>query len=515
MTLVDPCAAAAHGLSFAFAGSHQPALLEIDLELPRGSCTLVLGPSGSGKSTLLRALTGLIPSCSAGEMQGEVTLGGESTRMLSATALAGRTALLLQSPDEQLLASTVAAELAWGLQRQGRSPREISAAIEAGLSAANLLGCDDWPVARLSGGQKQRLLLAALLSLEPPLLALDEPLSQLDAPSAATVLGLLRQYKSRGGTLLISEHRAGPLLAVVDRVVVLDGGRIVHRASTSDGPALRMALASVGTPEETPLLVATTPASAPSATFRQPQSLLATRGLAFGFGPQVPLWRDVSFELRRGEAAALVGANGAGKSTLLHALAGLQRPTGGSIERNCPGDGQFSIALLPQNPDLALFCANVADELAFAPQHAGRSPDEVSALTHDLAEQSGLAAYLARAPQALSQGERLRLALSAALSQSPQLLLLDEPTTGQDPRNVARIAVWLRKLLDDGRLPGLLFVTHDPILVARLADRVLVLGEAGLKAEVSAAEFLQSPAHRAAAGWLPLDVGEGATERCT
>jgi len=514
-------AALVQRLTFTFVGRDQPSLIDVSCRLPQASWTLVTGRTGSGKSTFLRALAGLIPHHSTGVMRGSVRLFGQDTATARPAQLARQVGLVLQSPDEQLCATTVEAEVAFGLENLATPVAEIGPRIAECLERMGLAGFERRATRQLSGGQKQRLLLASILAMRPRMLLLDEPLSQLDPQAAAELLCELDGLRATGMAIVLAEHRLDDVLPLADRVLVFDGGRLAEDLDPRRVPELAEGFARHGleTPEITRLALrlgllpeesvpqwaarfvaeegSVAPIAAESVGSSTP--LLAVRDLTFRY-PESPttVWQDVSFVLAAGERVALVGANGSGKSTLLSLLAGLLSASSGNIEWD-PGPIRSSTkpppksGLLFQNPDLMLFCRTVREELAFG--NAGQQAIE------PLAAELSLTDLLDEPPLALSQGQRLRVAVAAVLAQAPRLLLLDEPTTAQDRRQLSVMMELLSRAAREQRgIEGLLFSTHDVSMVAQHADRVLVLGEGKLLADVSPVELLRNDALIAAAG---------------
>ena len=514
------------GLGFTYAGRDTPALNDVTFQLEPATWTVLAGGTGSGKSTLLRALAGLIPHHSQGAMQGHVRLFGRDTKTTAPSELAGTVGLVLQSPDDQLTSTHVAAEVAFGLENLGLEPAEIAERTAQALAEVGLSAAAESPTAQLSGGQKQRLLLASLVAMRPRLLLLDEPLSQLDPAAADDLLATLELLRAGGLTIMAVEHRLDEMLARADQVLVLHDGQLLGQAATGD-PAL-VALfdrASLRLPDVPRLLVAlgerpvsrideaitlvanrrvprvnhtARRESSPSNSRSVAAIVLAVQDVNYSYQRNAPpVLRNISFDLRAGQRMALVGPNGAGKSTLLAILAGLLHPSSGTIghvsdaHTSTSAAGWHStvaelprVALVLQNPDLMLFCNTVADEVAFALIERGLDRSTIDATVARLAEQIGLQHDACAAPLALSQGQRLRVAVAATLALDADVLLLDEPTMGQDPERIDRLFAALPTR------PAVLFSTHDLRAVAHHADRVLVLADNTLLADCTPAELL-------------------------
>lgn len=399
----------------------------LDLRVGPGERVLLAGASGSGKSTVLRLAAGLLQRHGWGTASGTVE--------------GGRVALVAQDPADQLVCGTVADEVAFGPECAGWEAGRVEGRIRAVLDAVGLAGMADRDPRALSTGEQQRLVVGAATAALAPTLLLDEPLAHLDPDGAAALLDRLRDLAEGGVAVLLAEHRLEVVRPWCTRMVVLGGGRIVY-----DGPPVEVA--ALADPEEV----------APVAVPGEP--VLAVRGLSHAWGGRRVL-DGVDLALRAGERVALLGANGAGKSTLLGRLSG-------RIGGRAAADGVLEV---PQDPDLTLFCATVRDELAYGPADRRMPADEVRRRVAEVTAALGLGALLDRSPHALSRGERLRVAVGAALTCRPAVLLLDEPTAGQDRPAVHAMLRALAAATDG----AVLFATHDRALARRHATRTLTL----------------------------------------
>lgn len=411
-----------------------------DLEVPPGERLLVTGRSGSGKSTLLRLAAGLLGRHGAGRILGQIRVDGIDPASLPPAERAARIAFVSQDPVDQLVAGTVADEVAFGPESAGWAPHRVEHRIGEVL---DWLGVDvdrDRDPRRMSGGQQQRLVVAAALAVGSSLLLLDEPLAQLDPEGAAALLERLDALASRGMSVVLVEHRLGPTLPWADRVLVLDGG-LTERRPELQAYAPRETKPPVG------------------------RAVATVRDLYWSYDGR-PVLKGIDLDVRAGERLALVGPNGAGKSTLLAALAGGFHGV----------EVRGRVVDVTQDPDLSLFCSSVAEELGFGPSEQGLDPAEVRERVCELAASFGLADLLDRPPQALSRGQRLRVAVAAALACEPDLLLLDEPTAGQDHEAVVAMTKALdQALAGSDRRPAVVFATHDRALARAWATRIVEL----------------------------------------
>ena len=411
------------------------ALRGVSLELEHGEVVALLGPSGGGKSTLLRALAGLVPHFHGGRFSGRVEVAGLDTRRVRPAELAGTVATLFQDPEDQVVFTRVAAEVAFGLENLGVPPDEIAPRAAEALDAVGAAHLAERRVAELSGGELQRVCLASVLALEPRLLLLDEPTSQLDPEGAAAAIELAR---TSGAAVLVAEQRPERVLEACDRVLFVEDGQIQKPER----------LRAAWFPRESHL-----PASEPAGV---PVCTLDAVSFAYG---AVPVVEGVSLRLGRGEIVALVGPNGSGKTTLAKLAAGLLDPDTGRVER------YGRACYLSQDPGRYLVRERADEEVALAV--GGDRARARRALAS-----VGLAGFEERHPRDLSSGERERLALAAVLVAEPDLLVLDEPTRGVDPERKDELTALLRAQAPDR---ATLLVTNDLVFASETADRCVAI----------------------------------------
>ena len=419
-------------LTFRYPEAELPALTDVSLELDDGEIVAVLGSSGSGKSTLLRALAGLVPHFHGGQFAGSVTVGGRDTRRARPAELAGEVASVFQDPEDQVVMTRVANEVAFGLENLGVEPPEIPGRVAQALAAVGAAHLAGRRTTELSGGELQRVSLASALATRPRLLLLDEPTSQLD-PAAAEAF--LRCLDGLGVTVLISEQRIARALSIADRVLFVEGGRLLLDAPVDEA---RSWLAS-----RRPSFLDT---SFVASKGNSPSDAVVTIDDAWFSYVQTKALEGASLEVLRGEVVALEGPNGSGKSTLAKLAAGLLEPDAGSVRRT--GRAGY----LSQDPGRYLACERVLDEVALA---VGGDGERARAAL----ERVGLAWAAERHPRDLSSGERERLGLAAVEVAEPELLILDEPTRGIDPERKAELGARLLAYAAAGR--AVLVATHD------------------------------------------------------
>lgn len=494
------------GVSFRYPGRPEMVLRGIDLRLARGEAVLLTGPTGCGKSTLLKTLNGIIPLESAGLMEGRVRLDGRDTRAGALSELAKEVGLVFQNPDDQLFCTTIHDEIAFGPQNLGLPAQEVERRVatcldQVGLASAAGQGYS----ARLSGGQKQRLAIAAQLAMEPRLLALDEPISQLDPAGAAEVMRVLKRLSGRGMTILLVEHRLAEALTLAARVLVMDQGRLILDCPARDLARHVQVLEALGletpdalrfapyrsTPWRATLRAAASPAPAAGGAPKakdSPPVVMRLEGVSFAYPKAAqPAIQGIDLAINAGQVLAVMGSNGSGKSTLLGIMAGLLRPSSGAVRIPGRPAGRRGlrprVGLLFQNPDFLLIEPTLRQQLA----PPGPASQAGSAAATDLAERMGLTDWLESPPWALSKGQRLRAALGSLLALTPELLLLDEPTTGQNQRHVRSL---LQEITRERTLRAVVLCSHDLDTVCRFASRVVVLHQGRLALDGPVAEVM-------------------------
>ena len=435
-----------HEAGYTYSGRSEPAVCRVSLTVEPGERWWWAGASGCGKSTLLRLAAGLTGRHGAGTLSGTVDLAGRDPAEIPPAERAGWVAYVAQEPADTFVAGTVADEVAFGPESLGWCSERIRRVVRESLERVGLAVDDTTDPRTLSGGQQQRLAIAAALAGGARLLLLDEPLARLDVEGAAALLAHLDALSRDGVAVVVAEHRTEPMAPFCSHALLLHEGQ----AQVFSGPPPAKALAAAGLsrqwPERTP--------PEPGPVVRE------LKQVDLAYGGSVVL-REVSFALRAGERVAVVGPNGVGKSTLLGALSG-----------RLMGERVSGVQEVRQDADLALFSETVRDELAYGPREARIAEAEVMERVSDVARRLRLDHKLDEAPQALSAGERLRLAVGSALTTRPQVLLLDEPTAGQDGEAVRGLLGAL-----DAAAPetAVVWATHDRALSERCADRVVEL----------------------------------------
>jgi energy-coupling factor transporter ATP-binding protein EcfA2 len=516
-------------LSYRYRGREEPALRNVDLEVEEGEFVVIMGASGAGKSTLCAALNGLIPHFLRGAMEGEVRVGGRSTREGRVGEFAREVGLVFQDFEAQLFSTNVELEVAFGPENFRVEREEILRRTKEALEQVRLRGFEDRQPATLSGGQKQRLAIASVLAIEPHILCLDEPTTDLDPIGKQEVLQISAELRERRDmTLIVVEHETEETLEA-DRIVILRDGRVV-----CDLPG-REVLRDVELLEENrimPLQVAwffrelglqkrelpLTPADGVNrfrnrgfrvhegryrellAADRERQSgygepLIEVEGLGFSYPNGVPALEDVDLTVRRGEFLAVVGQNGSGKTTLVKHFNGLLMPTRGSVRVGGKETREQGVRLLGrrigyvfQNPDHQIFSDTVADEVAFGPRLRDLEEGEIKERVEEALVAVGLEGYEEEDPFGLTKGERQRVAVASILAGRPEVLILDEPTTGLDYAEQRSMMDLVRRLNEAGST--IIVVTHTMWVVAEYAHRAVVMRDGRVALSGSVREVL-------------------------
>lgn len=483
-------------LSYRYQSREQKTLKNINLSLAAGEMLLLAGRSGCGKSTLIKAISGLLGSEERGELEGKLYLAGEDVTTWPPEKIGQLVGTVYQSPDDQLFAMTVADEVGFALENQGEEEAVIRQKVSETLAMVGLAGFESYSIHKLSGGQRQRLALASILITRPRLLILDEPVSQMNPQGVQSFMQLLVKLNREAGiAILMVEHRVNELYQYFNRLAVMQAGQIIYDGTLTaawkeltgredlglrEPQAVKLCraleLSEITTQPEKIISMIQAECSIDKAVkpicakAKQEQAILKVANVTFSYpGSKQPTLKNVSFELAAGEITALMGFNGAGKSTLMNLIGGLAHLLHGSITLAGKDIGQClgSVGYLRQEPDLMLLADTVREELCWK----NHTITEEGVTT--LLEQLNLTEYADDFPLALSKGQRLRVVLGAMLAKAPRLLLLDEPTTGQDERSLGEIRKLLLAYKNKG---GSVFIcTHDLELAAQVTDRVLVL----------------------------------------
>jgi len=510
-------------VTYTYEGEADPVLRNVSLKVSSGEFVLVLGPSGCGKSTLLHLLNGSVPHILNGTLAGTAVICGKVVADTKVADFATDVGMVFQDPDAQIINTRVRDEVCFGLENLCRRVDEILACQKEALDCVGLPGFGDRSIFELSGGQKQRVSIAAVLAARPRLLVLDEPTANLDPAGMAEVFAVLaRLNREYGTTIVMVEHRVDELADKVSRVVLMDQGaivfdgspraafsarRVVHSEEADIVPAaswfpqvaeLAMDLAAASRrellPDQVPLCIAdavdlcaawSAPKEAVAVTAppveRLKKPLLAINSLSFGYDRNTPILKKIDLALESHAIVALLGRNGSGKTTLARLLVGINAAPAGAIDlggKDLSKLGAREIAAhvgyVFQNPDHQFVTDQVDEEIAYGLKVRNYSAAEIARRVDEVLAIVDLKRYRHRSPFSLSLGERRRLSVATMLVLEPRLLVLDEPTIGQDYERAQQL-MGLMARLRERYGTTILMITHDVRLVAQWADRAVVL----------------------------------------
>ncbi|MBI4531164.1 MAG: energy-coupling factor ABC transporter ATP-binding protein [Candidatus Latescibacteria bacterium] len=508
-----------HDLHFAYRDATTRALDGVSFTVHPGEFIGVVGSTGAGKSTLCRCLNGLIPLVIRGTMSGEARVSGKPVSGQRVADLARTVGMVFQDFEAQLFSTSVELEVAFGLENFGAPREEMVERVGWALGAVGLTGFERRMPSSLSGGEKQRLVIAAVLGMGPKILVMDEPTTDLDPVGKGEILRLTQHLRQTMEAFVIVEHETEHLLGA-SRILVVDGGRVV--AEGQPGEVFRKVdlLERTGVRPPTGVLLtrwlgvelplgwkaaaetlirmgwwvdrerlASYQREDESRRGRYGEVIIEVQRLSYRYeGAERPAVNEVSFTIRRGEAIAILGKNGCGKTTLVKHVNRLLEPTEGCVKvlgretRSWPvGEIARHVGYVFQNPDHQLFAETVFDEVAFGLRNAGVAEEKVVQRVKGVLEEMGLASYDSLDPFLLTKGERQMVAVASVLAVEPEILILDEPTTGLDERGRRAIVEFLKRFNVEGNT--IMIVTHSMETAAACADRCLVMSDGKIVAD--------------------------------
>lgn len=499
--------------TFQYDAQAEATIKNISFDIAKGEKVLILGPSGSGKSTLAQCLNGIIPNINKGQAQGQVTIGGQDIFNQSIYDRSQLVSTVLQDPDGQFIGLTVAEDLAFSLENdcvnQGKMKDKVALWAER-LNLSSLLGHRPQD---LSGGQKQRVSLAGVLIDESPILLFDEPLANLDPKSGQETIALIDKiHKEVGATTIIIEHRLEDVLyRPVDRVLLVNDGKLLFNGSPDEllsttllldngirEPLYVTVLRQLGfntkSAEQLSQLetLDLSGLSLPDRTRKVPSEsqttpILEVGKLKVGYGDNLPIIENMSFSLKKGERLAIVGKNGAGKSTLAKALCGFVPShgrliyKGQDISQDSIAERSERIGFVLQNPNQMISQAMIFDEVALGLRLRGVDESEVEERVYEVLKTCGLYSFRKWPISALSFGQKKRVTIASILVLKPEIIILDEPTAGQDYQTYTDIMTFLDSLQQQGHT--IVMITHDMQLMLEYSDRCLVVVDGAIIAD--------------------------------
>jgi len=488
-------------LSFRYRSRTEPAIKNISLQITPGQVVLIAGASGCGKTTLARCINGLIPRSYKGELSGNILIQGQETKDLSLARISQMVGTVLQDPERQILGSIVMNEVAFGLENLALTREEIIARVEQSLARLKITHLRDRQTFYLSGGEKQKVALAGVLAMQPSMLLLDEPLASLDPASAQEALQLIRELADEGMTVLMVEHRVEDVLRIrPERMLFMKEGEI-HYDGLAEHLTERVDYHEVKLPAQMIIQLASKDPAPPAfqalagAGAAVSGPLVSFKDVAFHYpeGPEV--LHDINLDIHRGDIIAVLGPNGAGKTTLVKHAIGLLKPTQGEVlvdGRNTRSASVAEIASMLgyvfQSPSHMLFAPTVSEELSFGPTNLKHDSETIRKEVQDAIEIVNLGGYEKTPPLSMSFGQQKRVSIAAILAMRSRILVMDEPTAGQDYKNYMD---FVSSILQLPNFEAILFITHDIDMAVIFANRVLLVNQGTIAADGSPQEVLK------------------------
>lgn len=513
--------------SFKYRSQVEPTLLDINLSIYPGEKVLIVGPSGSGKSTLAHCINGLVPFSFTGESTGSLKIKGQDPNDLGIFGLSKLVGTVLQDTDGQFIGLTVAEDVAFSMENDCIDQQEMFDRVNRVAETVDITDFLDHAPNALSGGQKQRVSMAGVIVDDVDILLFDEPLANLDPATGKRAIDLIdRIHKKKNTTILIIEHRLeDALYRDVDRIIVVGEGRIVADVRPDallSGPVLKeqgireplyiTALKYAGCQideADLPQHIESMNLAPYEDNVRNwygkvklnkkapdGEPMLAIRDLSFAYTQGQPVLSHIDFSISRGEMVALVGKNGAGKSTLASLICGFMQPDEGAIYLNGEDLSGYSIkergekiGLVMQSPNQMISKPMIYDEVALGLRVRGVAEDEIKERVFETLKICGLYLYRNWPVSALSFGQKKRVTIASILVMNPEVLILDEPTAGQDFRHYTEIMEFLRRIHEELGIT-IVMITHDMHLMLEYTDRAIVIADGKMLADDTPAHIL-------------------------
>ena len=509
--------------SFQYKAQSEPTLKNLNFTIYKGEKVLIVGPSGSGKSTIGQCLNGIIPNIYKGTSSGQFLIQGKEAFDLSIYEKSHLVSTVLQDTDGQFIGLSVAEDLAFALENDVVDLRTMKERVQSWAERLDLMKLLDHRPQDLSGGQKQRVSLAGVLIDESPILLFDEPLANLDPKSGQDIIDLIDQiHEEQGTTTIIIEHRLEDVLyRPIDRVILINQGQILFNGSPDE--LLRTTLLAENGIRE-PLYLTTlrqlgqdidqlehldrledieltgVNRSIPEATFTktgEAEELLKLEQISFAYQENHPILKNISLSIPKGQRLAIVGKNGAGKSTLAKAICGFittegqYTSRGEDIKQESVKERAERVGYVLQNPNQMISTNMIFDEVALGLRLRGVAEEDIKERVYQALKTCGLYEFRKWPISALSYGQKKRVTIASILVLGPEILVLDEPTAGQDQRNYTDIMEFLDSLQEKGHT--IVMITHDMQLMLDYSDRALVVSDGQILADLSPAELFTHP----------------------
>ena len=516
--------------NFKYKSQVEPSLFDIDLKVKKGEKIIIVGPSGSGKSTLAKSLNGQIPNTFPGDITGSCLIDGKDLLDSSIFDLSLSVGTVLQDTDGQFVGLTVAEDIAFSLENDNVDQEEMKKIVEKWAIELNLSKLLEMKPGELSGGQKQSVSIAGVLVSDVPILLLDEPLANLDPKSGRKTMELLKRLADKlGYTVIVIEHRfEEALLLDPDRIIAVDGGKILADMSPTDllksdilekigirRPLYIDAMKYAGvdlsgyeklgdfdeveiSPSDLAKIEGWAKGQVGKEIKKTNEEVIKIENLTFSYERENIL-ENLSLEIDKGEIISILGPNGAGKSTLAKLMCGFLRPDSGKIILAGKDSKDLSIkeiadkvGFILQNPNAMISKTMIFDEVAFGLRVRGVAEDVIKKKVHDALEICGLYSFRKWPISALSYGQRRRVTIASILVLDPEVIIMDEPTAGQDFYHYTKMMEFIRKINKEYDLT-ILMISHDMHLIEEYTDRALVIGDKKILADTTPAElFSQS-----------------------
>ena len=509
--------------SFQYKAQSEPTLKNLNLTIYKGEKVLIVGPSGSGKSTIGQCLNGIIPNIYKGTSSGQFLIQGKEAFDLSIYEKSHLVSTVLQDTDGQFIGLSVAEDLAFALENDMVDLGTMKERVQSWAERLDLMKLLDHRPQDLSGGQKQRVSLAGVLIDESPILLFDEPLANLDPKSGQDIIDLIDQiHEEQGTTTIIIEHRLEDVLyRPVDRVILINQGQVLYNGQPDE--LLRTTLLAENGIRE-PLYLTTlrqlgqdidqlehldrledieltgVNRSIPEETFTktgETEELLKLEQISFAYQENHPILKDISLTIPKGQRLAIVGKNGAGKSTLAKAICGFittegkYTSRGEDIKQESVKERAERVGYVLQNPNQMISTNMIFDEVALGLRLRGVAEEDIKERVYQVLKTCGLYEFRKWPISALSYGQKKRVTIASILVLGPEILVLDEPTAGQDQRNYTEIMEFLDSLQEKGHT--IVMITHDMQLMLDYSDRALVVSDGQILADLSPAELFTHP----------------------
>ena len=482
-------------LSFRYRDRQETAIRDISFEAEAGEVLLIAGASGCGKTTLIRCINGLVPRSYKGEMTGTVKVFGEDTAKWKLSQISQKIGTVLQDPERQILGTKVLNEVAFGLENLNIPREEILERVDESLKFLKIFQLRERETFTLSGGEKQKVALAGVLAMRPSILLLDEPLASLDPASAQDALDTARFLADQGMTILMVEHRVEDVLRIKpERVMFMSEGDVRYLGNLPglskvvNYREIKLSAEDIverAKQDEPPVEIKVLPGVTVDGA--DEEALVKFEDVAFGYESDVEVLHGVNLEIKRGDVIAVLGPNGAGKTTFVKHAIGLLKPKSGRVLVNGRSTKDASVAQIAstlgyvfQSPSHMLFAPTVQEELSFGPKNLRHSKEQIEQEVKEALRIVNLSDKEQDPPLALSFGQQKRVSIAAILAMQSRILVMDEPTAGQDYQNYVS---FMDSILQLPSFEAILFITHDVDLAVIYASRVLIVNDGRLIAD--------------------------------